>query len=99
MVVLLSEVFPSKLNLFNDIEAWIQVACPRLSIDWGNAFHQPLLTPYESALALGQIQQRPEVYPMDFYSNSSLGPWTPNYKDPITGCCGRGCKKESEKDK
>lgn len=26
---------------------WVQVACPRLSIDWGEAFSKPLLTPYE----------------------------------------------------
>lgn len=31
------------------------------------------------------------VYPMDFYSNDSLGPWTPNFKPPtdvkIPGSC------------
>lgn len=26
---------------------WVQIACPRLSIDWGEAFSKPLLTPYE----------------------------------------------------
>lgn len=26
---------------------WVQIACPRLSIDWGEAFGKPLLTPYE----------------------------------------------------
>ncbi|XP_075224838.1 diphthamide biosynthesis 1 isoform X2 [Lycorma delicatula] len=95
IVVLLSEVFPSKLSLFANIEAWIQIACPRLSIDWGSAFTQPLLTPYESALALGQIEHHADVYPMDFYANSSLGPWTPNHKP--TTCCGKGCKKNIEK--
>uniref|UniRef100_A0A8B9QAI1 2-(3-amino-3-carboxypropyl)histidine synthase subunit 1 n=1 Tax=Apteryx owenii TaxID=8824 RepID=A0A8B9QAI1_APTOW len=45
--VLLSEIFPSKLQLFPDVDAWVQVACPRLSIDWGEAFSKPLLTPYE----------------------------------------------------
>ncbi|XP_034280383.2 2-(3-amino-3-carboxypropyl)histidine synthase subunit 1 isoform X1 [Pantherophis guttatus] len=45
--LLLSEIFPSKLKLFPDVEAWVQVACPRLSIDWGEAFEKPLLTPYE----------------------------------------------------
>ena len=25
----------------------LQVACPRLSIDWGSAFERPVLTPYE----------------------------------------------------
>lgn len=26
---------------------WVQIACPRLSIDWGSAFSKPLLSPYE----------------------------------------------------
>jgi diphthamide synthase subunit DPH2 len=34
--------------LFNYIESWVQVACPRLSIDWGEFFETPLLTPYEA---------------------------------------------------
>uniref|UniRef100_UPI00398F889E 2-(3-amino-3-carboxypropyl)histidine synthase subunit 1 isoform X2 n=1 Tax=Pristiophorus japonicus TaxID=55135 RepID=UPI00398F889E len=45
--VLLSEIFPDKLRLFQEVDAWVQVACPRLSIDWGKAFSRPLLTPYE----------------------------------------------------
>nr|XP_021142746.1 2-(3-amino-3-carboxypropyl)histidine synthase subunit 1 isoform X2 [Columba livia] len=51
--VLLSEIFPSKLKLFPDVDAWVQVACPRLSIDWGEAFSKPLLTPYEPEFAAG----------------------------------------------
>lgn len=31
---------------------WVQVACPRLSIDWGEAFSKPLLTPYEVSTPL-----------------------------------------------
>lgn len=45
--ILLSEIFPAKLALFKDIDAFVQVACPRLSIDWGTAFDKPILTPYE----------------------------------------------------
>ncbi|NXD31860.1 DPH1 synthase, partial [Spelaeornis formosus] len=50
--VLLSEIFPSKLKLFPEVDVWVQVACPRLSIDWGEAFSKPLLTPYEVSTAL-----------------------------------------------
>ncbi|OWK14076.1 DPH1 [Cervus elaphus hippelaphus] len=64
--LLLSEIFPSKLSLLPEVDVWVQVACPRLSIDWGTAFPKPLLTPYEP-------------YPMDFYASSSLGPWTVNH--------------------
>ncbi|KAJ1645498.1 Diphthamide biosynthesis protein 1, partial [Coemansia asiatica] len=71
--VLLSEIFPQKLAQFPDIDCWVQVACPRLSIDWGYAFPKPLLTPYEANVALyAAVWQN--VYPMDFYAFDSLGP-------------------------
>ncbi|XP_014666087.1 PREDICTED: diphthamide biosynthesis protein 1-like [Priapulus caudatus] len=78
VTVLLSEIFPDKLRQFRDIDAWVQVACPRLSIDWGTAFSKPLLTPYEASVALSEVAWH-DRYPMDFYSNNSLGPWTPNH--------------------
>ena len=56
---------------------WVQVACPRLSIDWGEYFDRPLLTPYEAMVSLKQVEWQKE-YPMDFYSNDSLGNWTVN---------------------
>ncbi|KAI8323894.1 hypothetical protein GQ54DRAFT_296471 [Martensiomyces pterosporus] len=77
-VVLLSEIFPQKLAQFPDVDCWVQIACPRLSIDWGYAFPKPLLTPYEANVALDAMEWQ-EVYPMDFYAFDSLGPWTPNY--------------------
>ncbi|CAO2833119.1 unnamed protein product [Amaranthus hypochondriacus] len=56
-IVLMSEISPSRIELFQDsIDAWIQVACPRLSIDWGEAFHRPLLNPFEAEIALGLIR-------------------------------------------
>lgn len=58
VIILLSEVFPTKLALFKDVDAFVQVACPRLSIDWGTAFPRPLLTPYELSVALGDAQWR-----------------------------------------
>ncbi|KAI8973608.1 putative diphthamide synthesis protein-domain-containing protein [Mycotypha africana] len=76
--VLLSEIFPGKLEMFADVDAWIQIACPRLSIDWGYAFPKPLLTPYEASVCLRKSEWQ-DVYPMDFYANDSLGPWTPNH--------------------
>ncbi|EFA84394.1 diphthamide biosynthesis protein 1 [Heterostelium album PN500] len=75
-VVLLSEIFPSKLDLFSDIQTWIQIACPRLSIDWGYAFTTPLLNTYEAEVALNGIEWQ-TVYPMDFYSKQG-GKWS-NY--------------------
>eukprot|EP01061_Rhynchopus_euleeides_P047721 TRINITY_DN9746_c0_g1_i2.p1 TRINITY_DN9746_c0_g1~~TRINITY_DN9746_c0_g1_i2.p1 ORF type:complete len:258 (+),score=72.30 TRINITY_DN9746_c0_g1_i2:173-946(+) len=72
-VVLLSEVFPSKLELFADITAWVQISCPRLSIDWGMHFKHPILTPFELEVCMGSAVM-PSVYPMDWYSKEG-GPW------------------------
>nr|NVI70948.1 putative diphthamide biosynthesis protein 1 [Cucujiformia] len=37
VIILLSEIFPKKLELFGQLDAFVQIACPRLSIDWGTA--------------------------------------------------------------
>lgn len=82
VTILLSEIFPQKLAQFEDVECFVQIACPRLSIDWGYAFERPLLTPFEGVTALEHVetaQPFPNGYPMDFYSNDSLGSWTPNH--------------------
>src|SRR5712671_5766659 len=86
--ILLSELSPAKLSLFNPhISTFIQTSCPRLSIDWGYAFDRPLLSPYETAAAVGKAigwmdeenadNERSESdiypYPMDFYEAGS--PW------------------------
>ncbi|KAM4823942.1 2-(3-amino-3-carboxypropyl)histidine synthase subunit 1 isoform X1 [Urocitellus parryii] len=80
--LLLSEIFPSKLNLLPEVDVWVQVACPRLSIDWGTAFSKPLLTPYEAAVALRNISWQ-QPYPMDFYAGNSLGLWTVNHRPDL----------------
>ncbi|KAK2629114.1 hypothetical protein QTJ16_002217 [Diplocarpon rosae] len=75
--LLLSEIFPGKLAMMGDVECWVQVACPRLSIDWGYAFPRPLLTPYESLIVLGEKEDwatgNGDVYPMDYYGKEGLG--------------------------
>ncbi|KAF1741838.1 hypothetical protein MXB_4369 [Myxobolus squamalis] len=73
----------SKLSL--DINALIftQIACPRLSIDWGGSYSKPLLNTYEMSVVLGAAQWQTEQYPSDYYTKNSLGPWTPNYSPSI----------------
>ncbi|KAL7936024.1 diphthamide biosynthesis protein 1 [Trichoderma chlorosporum] len=77
--LLLSEIFPGKLAMMSDVECWVQVACPRLSIDWGYAFPRPLLTPYEALVALGKRggwgkeEGGDGIYPMDYYGRDGLG--------------------------
>lgn len=74
--LLSSEVLPERLSLFRGVDTWVQVACPRLSVDWGDAFSVPILSSYEAHVAFGDDEYR-EVYPMDYYSNKG-GPWS-NY--------------------
>ncbi|KFY86420.1 hypothetical protein V498_07511 [Pseudogymnoascus sp. VKM F-4517 (FW-2822)] len=74
--LLLSEIFPGKLAMMEEVECWVQVACPRLSIDWGYAFPRPLLTPYEALIVLGEKEdwkKSGDVYPMDYYGKEGLG--------------------------
>ncbi|KAL9083632.1 MAG: hypothetical protein Q9165_008447 [Trypethelium subeluteriae] len=90
--LLLSEIFPGKLAVMSDVECWVQIACPRLSIDWGYAFPRPLLTPYEALVVLGQRRGWDEdggegtaVYPMDFYSKGGLGRTKPQETSAVVG--------------
>lgn len=62
MIVLLSEIFPKKLEMMSStapggrgVCAWVQIACPRLSIDWGHFFCTPVLSPFELFVALGEV--------------------------------------------
>ena len=83
MPILLSELSPAKLALFNPyISTFVQTSCPRLSIDWGYAFDKPLLSPYETAVAVGKAvgwieehdgKRTESTYPMDFYAANT--PW------------------------
>lgn len=57
-----------------NVDCWVQIACPRLSIDWGASYTKPLLTCYEAFVALGATEWR-EAYPMDWYSNEG-GEWS-----------------------
>lgn len=72
--ILLSEISPERLALMSTVDAWVQVACPRLSMDWGSsAYSKPMLTSYEAHVAFGDVTYK-DVYPMDYYSNKG-GPW------------------------
>lgn len=81
--LVLSEIFPDKLAMFSDVDCWVQVACPRLSIDWGYAYPQPLLTPYEAMVSLGQDSMWTTHYPMDYYTTQGYG----RGKKPDRTCC------------
>jgi 2-(3-amino-3-carboxypropyl)histidine synthase len=82
-LVLLSEVSPQKIAMLSqDIDVFVQIACPRLSIDWGDEFSRPTLNPYEAFVALGEVrgfyEEGGEDYPMDFYSKEG-GAWNSSW--------------------
>ncbi|EAA20717.1 Putative diphthamide synthesis protein [Plasmodium yoelii yoelii] len=66
-ILLLSEIFNQKLELIKNVDVFVQIGCPRLSIDWGNYNIKPLLNAYEAYVLLNSIKYR-EIYPMDYYS-------------------------------
>lgn len=72
--IILSEIFPGKLAMFDDIDFFVQVACPRLSIDWGYAFNRPLLNPYECMVLFNEDTPfNEDYYPMDYYGRDGYG--------------------------
>lgn len=91
-VVLMSELSPTRVALFEDsVDAWVQIACPRLSIDWGEAFLKPLLTTFEAEIALGFIR--------GWWENGSS-----SRVESSSGCCKQdketscACKNEKVED-
>ena len=78
-VVLISEISPSKLAQFGDsVDCWVQVACPRLSLDWGESYGVPMLSSFEAFKLWTGTNLESEItmdtIPMDYYSNTA-GPW------------------------
>lgn len=69
--------------------AFVQVGCPRLSIDWGLEYGSfPILSPYEAYVAFEEtsdaftplVQKLDAEYPMDYFATHG-GVWT-NYGRP-----------------
>lgn len=52
----LKEITPEALMQFPVIDAFVNTACPRLSLDDAERFRKPLLTPSEMFVALGRLQ-------------------------------------------
>jgi 2-(3-amino-3-carboxypropyl)histidine synthase len=74
---LMAEINPVKLRMIENVDAWVQVSCPRLSIDWGGGYDKPMLTAYELEVCLQETQWL-QVYPMDFYGADG-GTWSNMY--------------------
>jgi 2-(3-amino-3-carboxypropyl)histidine synthase len=76
MILLASEINTELLNILA-VDFYVQIACPRLSIDWAYGTPKPLLTPYELYVLMDKINIK-EHYSMDFYSMNG-GPWSNFY--------------------
>ena len=60
--LILTEVTPDTLKRFDaHVDAWVQVACPRLSVDWGHHFQQADAVALRGPrrLGLGKLGRRP----------------------------------------
>jgi 2-(3-amino-3-carboxypropyl)histidine synthase len=67
--VLISEISPERMSQFGDsVDAWVQVACPRLSIDWGESYSAPLLSSFEAFKLWGDDS--------DLNETNFIYPWT-----------------------
>ncbi|KAM0681721.1 hypothetical protein GINT2_000235 [Glugoides intestinalis] len=71
--IVLDEINESLLDNFDFIDSFVQVSCPRLSIDWGVCYRKPLLSPFE-------VFYKSDEYVMDYYSNEGSAPWK-NYNN------------------
>ncbi|KAJ3447125.1 2-(3-amino-3-carboxypropyl)histidine synthase subunit [Anaeramoeba flamelloides] len=75
ITLLMDEVDTEKLKLFPKIDAWVQIACPRLSIDWGGSLLNdiPILNPYELFMSFPSENQSQLIfegynYPLDNFA-------------------------------
>lgn len=70
--IVADEISQEVLDRFGFIDSFVQVSCPRLSIDWGACYRKPLLSPFE-VFYEGDYQ-------MDYYSKEGSAPWK-NYNN------------------
>lgn len=55
IVMAVAEIRPDELSSFNDLEAFVNTACPRVAVEDEERFEKPILNPNEVMLALGEI--------------------------------------------
>jgi 2-(3-amino-3-carboxypropyl)histidine synthase len=54
MLLCATEVIPETLESFTDLDAFVEVSCPRISTDDQERYHRPVLNPEEVMIALGK---------------------------------------------
>ncbi|EOB15168.1 Diphthamide biosynthesis protein 1 [Nosema bombycis CQ1] len=66
---MLDEIEDDILKRYPFIDAFVQISCPRLSVDWGHSFSKPLLSPFEV------FYEKGDQYVLDYYSREGEAPW------------------------
>ncbi|EJW03648.1 diphthamide biosynthesis enzyme Dph1/Dph2 domain-containing protein [Edhazardia aedis USNM 41457] len=72
--ITLKEINETILDSLSFCDAFVQISCPRLSIDWGHNYKKPLLNPFEVFNHLDTNT----IYEMDYYSKEKSQLWN-NY--------------------
>lgn len=70
-IVYLSEIDEVFIGSLKNITV-IEIACPRMAIDWGSTFEIPIITPFE------YFSKSLKNYPMDYYvreTEENIKPW------------------------
>lgn len=70
--IVVDEINQKILDKYDFIDSFVQISCPRLSIDWGCCYRKSLLSPME-VFYNGE-------YHMDYYSKEGNAPWK-NYNN------------------
>jgi 2-(3-amino-3-carboxypropyl)histidine synthase len=63
------EVAPETLESFTDLDAFVEISCPRISTDDQERYHKPILNPEEVMIALGKKKWE------DFAKGMTLEQW------------------------
>ena len=80
IIIILNEVTEQKILNYTKCDCFIQLVCPRLSIDWPDQFSKPMLTPYEVYLSFGETEIKEQIYEMNNYANQT-GEWGHFFKE------------------
>ena len=54
ILICATEVIPETLESFTDLDAYVEISCPRISTDDQERYRKPILNPEETMVALGK---------------------------------------------
>jgi len=65
-----TEINNNRLNTINGnfSNLWVQLSCPRISLDWGHYFKNLVITSFEFSIFMRSTKINKNFIPMDFYS-------------------------------